>query len=62
MGSEVRKQALWLSRNRAYRRVALEHMDEFKRVRDEELARLGEPPVDDYTSTPPGPVRMVEED
>lgn len=62
MGSEVRKQALWLSRNRAYRRLAATHEKEFRAIRDEELILLGEVPVKEWNASPKGPVNLVEEE
>lgn len=62
MGSEVRKQALWLSRNRAYRRLAATHESEFRAIRDEELLSLGEVPVHEYNASPKGPVRFVDDE
>jgi hypothetical protein len=62
MGSEVRKQALWLSRNRAYRRLAASHESEFRAMRDEELLLLGEVPVKEFNAAPNRPVTVVEEE
>lgn len=49
MGNEDRKQALWLSRNRAFRALADENVERYRVLRDRELARLGEPPLQDYS-------------
>lgn len=43
---DVRKQALWQSRNRAMKLLADKFPDEFRRLRDQELKRLDQPPVD----------------
>lgn len=45
MSHNERKQLLWLSRNRAFRRLADAHSDEFAELRDEELILLGAAPI-----------------
>jgi len=59
MGNASRKQALWMSRNRAFKRLAAENKERFIRLRDEELERLGEPPISEFQDKPTGEVRYI---